>query len=123
MRRPPIIRSLLVSACVSVLLCTVTSGQSVSTSNADLALVGGRIYVGPTDPPIADGIVLIHDGIIAAVGPRERVRVPRTAQSLDCTGLTIHSVPGRSCFGRPAGRKVKGGRLKALAEDLIRCCR
>ena len=88
-RRPPIIRSLLASACVPVLLCTATSGQVVNTSNADLALVGGRIYVGPTDPPIADGIVLIHDGIIAAVGPRERVRVPRTAQSLDCTGLTI----------------------------------
>jgi imidazolonepropionase-like amidohydrolase len=88
-RRSPHIRSLLASACVPALLCTVTSGQSVNTSNADLALVGGRIYVGPTDPPIADGIVLIHDGIITAVGPRERVRVPRTAQSLDCTGLTI----------------------------------
>lgn len=88
-RRLPIIRSLLASVCVPVLFCTATSGQSLDAPNADLALVGGRIYVGPTDPPIVDGIVLIHDGIITAVGPRERVRVPRSAPSLDCTGLTI----------------------------------
>lgn len=33
--------------------------------------------------------MLIQDGKISAVGSKANTRVPRTAQSLDCTGLTI----------------------------------
>ncbi len=36
-----------------------------------LALAGGIVYAAPHSPPIADGIVLIADGKIAAVGPRK----------------------------------------------------
>jgi imidazolonepropionase-like amidohydrolase len=54
-----------------------------------LALVGGTIYVSPTDEPIRNGVVLIQGETIAAVGSRALLQVPQTEQSLDCSGLTI----------------------------------
>ena len=57
--------------------------------SGNLALVGGTIYVSPTEKPIRDGVVLIRDGKIAAVGSRTSLEVPQTFSSLDCSGLTI----------------------------------
>src|ERR1700686_3838445 len=54
-----------------------------------LALAGGTIYIGPTEEPIRDGVVLIHGGTIAAVGSSAHVQLPRAARTLDCSGLTI----------------------------------
>jgi imidazolonepropionase-like amidohydrolase len=54
-----------------------------------LALMGGTIYVGPTEEPIRNGVVLIQSGKIAAVGSRSLVPLPQTVQTLDCSGLTI----------------------------------
>ena len=56
---------------------------------APLALVGGTVYVSPTDNPISNGVVLIRDGKITAVGRAGSVSIPRTARRLNCTGLTI----------------------------------
>jgi imidazolonepropionase-like amidohydrolase len=54
-----------------------------------LAIVGARIYPSPTAPAIANGVVLIRDGRIAAVGPRGRVRVPRGATLIDGHGRAV----------------------------------
>lgn len=54
-----------------------------------LALIGGTIYPSPADAPIRDGVVLIENGKIAAVGPRARVQIPLDAQTINCSGLTI----------------------------------
>jgi imidazolonepropionase-like amidohydrolase len=54
-----------------------------------LALVGGTIYVSPSDAPIVDGVLLIRDRKISAVGPRRAVQVPRGTPTLDCRGLII----------------------------------
>lgn len=64
-------------------------GQPLNIPNGNLALVGGTIYVSPTEEPIRDGVVLIRDGKIAAVGSRTSLEVPQTFSSLDCSGLTI----------------------------------
>jgi len=67
-------------------------GQSVpsgSQTNGSLALTGGTIYVSPGDNPIADGVLLIRDGKIAAVGARRSIPIPRGIQTLDCSGFTI----------------------------------
>jgi imidazolonepropionase-like amidohydrolase len=52
-----------------------------------MLLVGGTIYVSPTDEPIHDGFVLIDDGKITAVSPRADIR--QGTPVIDCTGLTI----------------------------------
>ncbi|HSP06684.1 MAG TPA: amidohydrolase family protein [Acidobacteriota bacterium] len=67
---------------------TTFHGQRISP-DATLALVGGTIYVSPTDEPIRGGFVLIQGGKIAAVGGRAQVRIPQTVPSIDCTAFTI----------------------------------
>ncbi len=58
---------------------------------APLALTGATIYPAPDQPAIRDGVVLLRDGRIAAVGRRSEVAVPAGTEAIDCTGLTITS--------------------------------
>src|SRR4051812_27653799 len=55
----------------------------------DLALVGGTVYSGPDEDAIADGVVLLRHGIVAAAGPRARIQFPQNTPTLDCAGLTV----------------------------------
>jgi imidazolonepropionase-like amidohydrolase len=53
------------------------------------ALVGATIYISPAEDPIRDGVVLIHDEKIVAVGSRAQMQFPETARVLDCFGFTV----------------------------------
>jgi imidazolonepropionase-like amidohydrolase len=53
------------------------------------ALVGGRVQAAPETMAIADGVVVIRDGLIADVGRRADVRVPAGARVIDCAGGTV----------------------------------
>ena len=66
-------------------------GQPRSITEAQLVLSGGTIYVSPTENPVRDGVVVVRDGKIAAVGRRGSIQIPSGAQILDCSGLTIIS--------------------------------
>lgn len=63
--------------------------MTATAEAADWALVHARIYASPDAVPIADGIILIHDGRIAAAGGRGAVRVPRDAERIDVHGGTV----------------------------------
>jgi imidazolonepropionase-like amidohydrolase len=54
-----------------------------------LALTGATIYPAPGQPAIRNGVILLRDGRIAAVGTRASVVVPVGTDTLDCTGLTV----------------------------------
>lgn len=54
-----------------------------------LALVGGTVLAAPDEEPLADGIVLVAEGRIRAVGRRSELPVPASAEALDCRGLTV----------------------------------
>lgn len=56
---------------------------------SELALVGAKIYPSPTERPIENGTILIHDGHILAVGPRATVKIPRHAEVIDCKDLVV----------------------------------
>src|SRR5271165_6842966 len=56
---------------------------------SDLALIGAKIYPSPTEAPIENASILIHDNRIVAVGPRSAVKVPRDATVIDCKGLVV----------------------------------
>jgi imidazolonepropionase-like amidohydrolase len=61
-------------------------------SASDLALIHAKIYPSPTDNPIEDGAILIHDGRIRAIGPADKIKLPRLARSvtvLHCRGLVV----------------------------------
>src|SRR5258708_14571476 len=56
---------------------------------SDLALVRARVYPSPSEPPIENGSILIHDGHIQAVGPAATIKVPQGATVIDCKGLVV----------------------------------
>lgn len=62
----------------------------VAQSHAsDLALVGAKIYLSPTEPPIESGSILVHDGHILSVGPSARIKIPSGTRVIDCKGLVV----------------------------------
>jgi imidazolonepropionase-like amidohydrolase len=66
--------------------------SAVSGFGSDLALIHAKIYISPTDAPIEDGTILIHNQRIVAVGPSARIKLPRFARSvtmLDCSGRVV----------------------------------
>jgi imidazolonepropionase-like amidohydrolase len=52
-----------------------------------LVLQGGKVYPSPAADPTDNAVVLIHNGRIAAVG--RALKVPKSAQVIDCTGKVI----------------------------------
>ena len=82
-------QALLGLAISSVFLSTQPATQTNTPPSSALALIGGTIYIDPTSPPIRDGVVLVLDGKITAVGNRRSVRIPGGAQTIDCSGLTV----------------------------------
>jgi imidazolonepropionase-like amidohydrolase len=43
----------------------------------------------PTERPIENGSILIHDGSILAVGPSATIKIPRNTEVIDCKGLVV----------------------------------
>jgi imidazolonepropionase-like amidohydrolase len=85
----PVLTTLVGSTILLVCAVTVFFGQTTSPPSEYSALIGGTIYLSPTEEPIRDGVLLIKDGKIAAVGNRAIVEVPQNAQLLDCSNFTI----------------------------------
>ena len=69
--------------------CAATPEPHAAPSKNTTALVGGRVQPDPEGAVIPDGVVLIVDGRIAAVGRRADVAVPPGATVIDCTGGTV----------------------------------
>jgi imidazolonepropionase-like amidohydrolase len=63
------------------------SHPPLKLAHGTLAIQHARIYVSPTDAPIADGTVLIRDGVIAEVGAN--VAVPAGAQTPPCDHCVV----------------------------------
>jgi imidazolonepropionase-like amidohydrolase len=74
------------AAIFAAALCFALTG---SANAADLALTHARIYPAPDAAPIADGIIVVHDGRIAAVAAAGAARVPRDAVRIDLHGGTV----------------------------------
>jgi len=59
--------------------------------SAVTALVGGRVQPSPEAATIPDGVVLVSQGVITAVGSRAEISVPPDATVIDCSGATVTS--------------------------------
>jgi len=57
-----------------------------------LAIAGATLEDSTGAPSIPDSVILIEDGVIKAVGPRSKVRIPRHASVLDASGK--FAIPG-----------------------------
>jgi imidazolonepropionase-like amidohydrolase len=54
-----------------------------------IAFVGAKIYTSPTDPPISNGMVVVHGEKIEAVGQTGTLTIPAGAKQIDCKGAVI----------------------------------
>ena len=78
-----------------------------------VALVGGTVYP-VSGPAVEDGVVVVADGKIAAVGKRGDVDVPADAESVDCGGKRIY--PGLFDASDQLGL-VEIGAVRATVDD------
>jgi len=60
--------------------------------HAEIALAGGKIYPSPHQPSIPEGVVILRDGFVAAVGPVNKTHIPSKALVVDCRGAFV--LPG-----------------------------
>lgn len=72
-----------------VVMLLLLFAVTARTAPTDLALVGAKVYPTPQAFPIKNAAILIHDGKIVAVGPRDDVEIPKSAYVLDCSGRVI----------------------------------
>jgi len=72
-------------------ILAVTS-QAAQAQRPTLALVGGRIIDGYGGPPIENGVILIVDDRIVALGTRSEVDVPPGTPLISTEGMTV--MPG-----------------------------
>jgi imidazolonepropionase-like amidohydrolase len=56
------------------------------------AIVGGTVWDGTGHAPVRDGVVLVRDGKVEAVGSRHQVRVPAGVDTIDARGKWV--LPG-----------------------------
>ena len=103
-------------------LCLALS-PTTARAERDLALVGATIYPAPGAPVISNGIVIVRDGVIAAVGSRADVSVPEKAEVLDCSGLSltagfwnshVHLMPWRLFVAGWLPSFVSAGEIQAM---------
>ena len=64
----------------------------MGSDNVTKAIVGARIIDGTGADPIDDGVVVIENGSVGAVGPSALVSVPRGVEKIDAGGRTV--LPG-----------------------------
>jgi len=82
-------------AAVAILVasgCSTSRAPRAGESAQAMVLVGGTVYTSPDQPPIPNGVVLIDDSRIVAVGRADQVDIPASATRIDVTGLTV--LPG-----------------------------
>jgi imidazolonepropionase-like amidohydrolase len=75
---------------ICVILLAFLSAPPVLAS--DLALIGAKVYLSPTDPPLENATILVHDGHITAVGPSATTKPPRFARAvtvIHCKGMVV----------------------------------
>jgi imidazolonepropionase-like amidohydrolase len=73
---------------VALLLSHATLAAAAMEGH-DLVLQGAKVYPSPTATPIDNAVVLIQHGRIVAVGKRTELKVPGSAQVVDCAGKVI----------------------------------
>jgi len=71
------------------LLLVLAFFPTLQNHASDLALVGAKIYLSPSEPPIESGTILVNSGRILSVGPIAEIKVPRGTTVIDCKGLVV----------------------------------
>ncbi|MEF8797673.1 MAG: amidohydrolase family protein [Salinivenus sp.] len=76
----------LLTALTLLLAAGVLAGPAASAQST--AIVGGTVHP-VSEPPIEEGVVLLEEDTIAAVGPRDAVSIPSDARRVDASGRVV----------------------------------
>ncbi len=82
-----------------------------------IALVGGNVIPGNSRPVLRDAVVVVYQGKIETVAPREGFRIPKSAEQIDVTGQWI--IPGL-IDGQARSRRWALGRYIAAGVTSLR---
>ena len=107
--------------CLSVVLGVAVPAAAFAE---DLALVGGKIYLSPTEAPIESGTIVAHDGLVSAVGTSAEVKIPAGAATVDCRGLVVTAGFWNSHVhiltqGLMGGEKLPADKVSAQLEQML----
>ncbi|MGE0160684.1 MAG: amidohydrolase family protein [Gemmatimonadales bacterium] len=78
-----------VLACGTAVLAGCAGSEADGGAGGVTAFEGATLLVGDGTPPIEDGVLLVTDGRITAVGTAATLEVPRGAARVDLTGKTV----------------------------------
>ncbi len=80
--------------CAAILLVTLTafSALAAPARTSTLAITGATIIDGTGKPPLSDGVLLIADGRITAIGSARDVTIPKGTERIDARGKYV--IPG-----------------------------
>ena len=79
-------------------LCALLLAAFATAHSQDLAVHGGVVYP-VTGAPIENGVVIVRDGKIAAVGRTDRVSIPNGIEVIDAAVVTPGLIDARSVVG------------------------
>jgi imidazolonepropionase-like amidohydrolase len=103
----------LIAVSASVFLWFVIGDRPSAQSGGITAFVGATVFDGTGAAPVDDAAIVVNNGLITAVGPASRVRVPPNARVIDLNSRTI--LPG---FVNAHGH-VAGSERSALEAQLL----
>ncbi len=89
MPRPRPVAALLAAALVLSAGCEQDIPEGDWEAGGAVAITGGLVFTSPLVDPIENGVVVILDGIIEAVGPAGEVPVPPGAERIQAGGLSV----------------------------------
>ncbi|HLY06545.1 MAG TPA: amidohydrolase family protein [Rhizomicrobium sp.] len=110
------------SACFGTLICALVA-FSGSAAAEPLAIVGAKIYPAPDAAAIDDGVVVVQDRKIVAVGQRSKTPVPADAHVIDAHGAVltagfwnshVHIMPVELLHAKTANAATLEGGLQAM---------
>ncbi|HZN10394.1 MAG TPA: amidohydrolase family protein, partial [Blastocatellia bacterium] len=82
---------LLLASCLLLGSCARPEPKSAATSSV-MVIDGAQVWDGSGGAPIQEGVVVVSEGRIQAVGPRGSVRIPEGATVIPGSGKTV--IPG-----------------------------
>jgi imidazolonepropionase-like amidohydrolase len=76
---------------LALALSLLVSLPAFCVDEGDFACTGAKVYPSPTDAPIDNATILVHDGKIVAVAPAYRLKnkFPGSAVTIDCKGKVV----------------------------------
>lgn len=76
------------AAIATAFIAAMTNCQATA-QNDIVAIKGVTIYANPDAGPLHDGVILIEDGVIIALGEKDSVAIPANAEMLPCDQCAV----------------------------------